>query len=102
MLRVTLIVRISVLVWIREQPDCADLISDGNDRSADDFGDFDNLVVLIVERMNSFQRVRAFETLLEPFKFKVNSVSVDDSLRFDFKQDELPEVVLTLKIIVVD
>ena len=102
MLGVTLIVRIAVLVGVREQPDCADLISNGNDWAADDFGDFDNLVVLVVECVNSFQRVRTLETLLEPFKFKVDCVSVNDSLCFDFKQDQFTEVVLTLKVIVVD
>ena len=75
-----LVVWLACDVWVVEQSDGTDLITNDDDGLAKNLPDFDDLVVctkLVVDTFNFLIGAKAFS---EPFQFKVDGISLDGSL----------------------
>ena len=51
--------------------------------------------------MDALELGVATETFSKPFQLKINRVCMNDSLSFDFEEQDLTQVVLALEIVVV-
>ena len=51
--------------------------------------------------MDALELGVATETFTKPFQFEVNRVCMNDTLCFDFEEQDLTQVVLTLEIVIV-